>query len=84
VTYKSDLKDWILEAIDASGGRATLVEIAKHIWHNHEDELRQYGDAFYKWQYDMRWAAQYLRDEGILASAAQTERGIWERKKLVA
>lgn len=77
---KEDLRNWIVQAIDAHGGRANLIEVAKHIWENHEAELKTYGDGFYTWQYDMRWAAQDLRNKGVLANAKSTQRGIWERK----
>ena len=61
------LKKWVLEAVKSNGGEATLTQVAKHLWDNHEDELRSLGSGFYSWQYDMRWAAQYLRDEGVFA-----------------
>jgi hypothetical protein len=82
--YKDDLKVWVLEAVDAHQGEATLIQVAKHIWDNHEDHLRSYGEGFYTWQYDMRWAAQYLRDEGILSQADDTPRGVWRRQRAVA
>lgn len=43
-----------------------MIDVAKHIWANHEDELKRSGDLFYSWQYDMRWAAQNLRGAGQL------------------
>lgn len=60
------LKRWVLEAVDAHGGKASVVEVAKHIWSHHKSELEAAGDFFYTWQYEMRWAAQRLRDEGKL------------------
>ena len=75
MTEKDDLKDWVFSAIQAHGGEATLVEVAKHIWENHEEELRASGDLFYTWQYDMRWATQYLRDTGKLRPANVCQRG---------
>jgi len=77
MSYKDDLKDWVLSAVKENGGEATLVEVAKHIWANHKDDLQRHGDAFYVWQYDMRWAAQYLRDEGLFVAADQAPRGVW-------
>jgi hypothetical protein len=38
--------------------------IAKWIWEHHEAELRDSGDLFYTWQYDMRWAGTRLSNEG--------------------
>lgn len=75
---KADLKPWVREAVVARGGSATLIEVARHIWQVHEAELRMSGDLFYTWQYDMRWAAQALRDEGVLKSMGGDRRGRWE------
>jgi hypothetical protein len=81
MAYKDDLKDWVLHAIKENGGEATLVQVAKHIWNNHKEDLQRYGDAFFVWQYDMRWAAQYLRNEGFLVGADQAPRGIWRYRE---
>ena len=63
---RSDLKPWVLDALQASGGSATVTEIAKHIWNNHQHELHNSGDFFYTWQYGMRWAGKSLSDEGMI------------------
>jgi hypothetical protein len=75
---RNDLKQLVLDAITASGGSASIVDVAKHIWQDHEAELKASDDLFYTWQYDMRWAATRLRDEGKLANADRSPRGIWE------
>jgi hypothetical protein len=69
VATKYDLETWLLEAIRDLGER---------IWRDHEDELRRSGDLFYTWQYDIRWAAQRLRDQRVLLPNSETERGIWQ------
>ena len=71
------LGDWIVEALTAHGGSADIVQICKHIWEHHEAELRQSGDGFYTWQYDMRWNGQKLRDEEILQPKKKGDRGPW-------
>ncbi|WP_431802953.1 hypothetical protein [Microbacterium sp. bgisy203] len=38
--------------------------MSKVVWRRHEQDLRAAEDLFYTWQYDIRWAAQKLRDEG--------------------
>jgi len=53
------------------GGTGKIVQIAKHIWDNHERDLRGAGDLFYTWQYDMRWAAQELQDEGKISKGGK-------------
>lgn len=63
MSRREDLKSWVLEAIIAHRGEASVLEVAKHIWMNHRDDLQASGDMFYTWQYDMRWAAQTLRRE---------------------
>ena len=65
---KDDLKSWVLDAIREAGGASSPIDVAKHIWKHHEQDLRASGDLFYKWQYDMRWAATSLRKEGKLGS----------------
>ena len=65
---KTELKQWVVDAIEARGGESTLLDVAKYIWENHEQDLRASGDLFYKWQYDMRWAATSLRREGKMTS----------------
>ena len=63
---REDLADWVCQALHGLNGQATLVNVARHIWEHHEDELRRSGDLFYTWQYEMRWAGQRLRDQGRL------------------
>lgn len=63
---RDDLKEWVTDALKALGP-STVPTIAKHIWDNHESELRTSGDLFYTWQYAMRWAGQILQNEGKLS-----------------
>jgi len=57
---------FVINAIKFHGGEATIIEIAKHIWQNHEHDLRASGDLFFTWQYDFRWAISTLRKTGII------------------
>jgi hypothetical protein len=52
VATREALKGWVIQAVKANGGRAGVVEIARHIWDHHEAELRSSGDLFFTWQYD--------------------------------
>lgn len=45
---------------------------------HHEQELRDAGDLFFSWQYDLRWAAQALRNEGELKAKDGKRSGGWE------
>jgi hypothetical protein len=74
---QGQLLPWVVDALKANGGRAKLVKVAKHIWDNHETELRSSGDIFYTWQYDMRWAAMRLRKLRQMQQASPSERSIW-------
>ncbi|WP_275368406.1 hypothetical protein, partial [Xenorhabdus bovienii] len=47
-------------------GSAWPREVSKYVWDNYESELKDSGDILYTWQYDIRWAAQQLRYDGIL------------------
>ncbi|MCS6177150.1 hypothetical protein [Shewanella baltica] len=75
---KEDLPDWFLTALIANGGSSRLIDVAKYIWLHHEVELRGSGDLFFKWQYDMRWAATQLRRTGKIKAADLSPSGIWE------
>ena len=75
---KEDLKDWVVDVIDARGGRACLIDVARAIWQRYEPDLRESGDLFFTWQYDMRWAATALRHEGRPKAADATPPGVWE------
>ena len=75
---KHDLQDWTHAALKKLGGRARLVEVARVIWEDHEPELRESGQMFFTWQYDMRWAANRLRRHGIMRQADQSPLGVWE------
>lgn len=75
MAHRDDLKQWVLEALQALGP-STVPQIAKHIWENHESDLRRSGDLFYTWQYAMRWAGQLLQQEGKLTKNGHGRRWI--------
>jgi hypothetical protein len=75
---RDTLKTWVVEALRARGGASNVVGVAKHIWDHHERELRESGELFYTWQYDMRWAAKKLRDEGRMRSVESSRTLSWE------
>jgi hypothetical protein len=49
MTTKEDLQQWLIDALEAYRGSATIPRICEHIWDNHEAELRAAGDLFYTW-----------------------------------
>jgi hypothetical protein len=77
VAEKADLRDWVVDALDELGGQGSVVDVCEVVWRRHEPDLRRSGDLFYTWQYDIRWAAQNLRDAGLLASMKDSRRGPW-------
>ena len=70
--------EWTLEALRDFGGRGRIVDVSRHIWNHHEEELREAGDLFFTWQYDLRWAAWTLRQRGLMKPAGVSEQGLWE------
>jgi hypothetical protein len=74
---RADLEEWVCEALNHHGGEASVLDVSKYIWAEHEHELRNSGSLFYHWQYDLRWAAKKLRDQGKLTAADVTPRGVW-------
>lgn len=75
---REELQTWVIDALRFHGGVGTVVQVAKHIWQNHETELRNSGDLFYTWQYDMRWACTRLRERKIVQPAEISEKGQWK------
>ena len=75
---REDLDTWVIEALRANNGSASIVEVCTFVWENHQDELRRSGDLFFTWQYDIRWAANRLRKDSIMRRADLSPRGIWE------
>ncbi|HEV7572477.1 MAG TPA: hypothetical protein VGQ21_13340 [Thermoanaerobaculia bacterium] len=75
------LKDWVIDALNEQGGGARVVDVCKQIWKSRAGDLRAAGDLFYTWQYEVRWAAQMLRDEGRLERASPKRRGWWEVRR---
>lgn len=74
---RSVLREWVIEALRELGGDGKVLEVSEVIWRRHEAELRESGSLFYTWQYDLRWAAQVLRDEGVLRKANGRRDGTW-------
>lgn len=60
------MKPWIIEALKEMNGKGWPKDVAKYVWQNYENVLKNSGDSLYTWQYDLRWAAQSLRKDGIL------------------
>lgn len=74
---KRDLESWIVEALRDAHAELSVVDVARYIWEHHEAELRESGELFYRWQYDLRWAAQNLRNDGVLAPKDGRRTGGW-------
>lgn len=75
---RDDLEAWLVDAFRALGGRGRIVDLCKHIWENHEEELRNSGELFYTWQYDVRWAANRLRRKKVMKAQEVSPKGLWE------
>ncbi|WP_210416820.1 hypothetical protein [Microcella pacifica] len=75
---RNEFRAFVVEALRALGGSATVLEVTKQVWQVHEADLRHSGDLFYTWQYDIRWAAQYLRNNGYLKTVDRDRNHPWE------
>ncbi len=74
---RADLPDMVASALKDLGGTANVARVAERIWTKYEQELREAGDLFFTWQYEMRWAAQRLRDAGRLEHIRENGRSAW-------
>jgi len=70
----------VYEALEYYNGKSSIIDIAKYIHNNYENLLKISGDIYYTWQYDYRWAATQLRNEGKIKRSNECDRGIWEIK----
>ena len=73
-----DLPNIVEKALRNLGGNAPIAAVAREIWAQHEQDLRSSGDILYTWQYDMRWAAQKLRDAHKLTYSLTKGRRVWQ------
>lgn len=74
---RNDLKVWVVEALRQLGGAGSIIHVCQRVWRMHESELRASGDLFFTWQYDIRWAAQYLRNVGLLVAVDNSRTKDW-------
>ena len=68
------LRLWVVEALEALHGKAYILDISKQVWEKHADELRDRGDLFFTWQYDLRWAGKKLREQGVINTVKEENR----------
>lgn len=75
--YRERLQLWVREALGRLGGEGSVNDVAREIWLKHENDLKECGQHFYSWQYDMRWAAQRLREVNQLGLRKEGSKSIW-------
>lgn len=78
---RETMKKWIIEALEQHGGAASILQVCIYIWDHYEATLRDSGNLFYTWQYDLRWAKQGLREAGIIKPASESPWGHWVLSK---
>lgn len=78
---KEYMIDWLIEALESLDGEGSVVQVCKIVWERHEQDLKQSGNVFYTWQYDIRWAATILRHEGKIKPADLSPKGVWKLNK---
>ncbi len=72
------MKLWVIEALKYLGGSGWPKDVSKYIWDKYEQELKASGSMLYTWQYDLRWAAQQLRNEKKLKPVHKRRDLPWE------
>jgi hypothetical protein len=72
------MANWVQEGLRELGGKATILDVCKKVWEKHAEEIRNSGDMFYKWQYEIRWSGDILRKKGVLRPADESADGVWE------
>jgi hypothetical protein len=77
MSTRDELQPWVVDALRANGGQATITEVARYVWQHHERDLKSSDDLLYKWQYELRWAAGQLRRAGRMKAADASAKGIW-------
>lgn len=70
---RDDLQDYVIEALRELGGRGSVLDVSRIVWHRHQQELEASEALLYTWQYDLRWAATKLRKQGRLVENARGE-----------
>jgi len=65
----------VLEALEANGGSATIVQVGRHIWDRYRTQLEASGDFFFVWQYELRWAGDSLVRQNKIKKGPPA--GVW-------
>lgn len=74
---RSDLPNLLYNLISSLGGSAKVIDIFKAFWIAYQTDLKNSGNLFYTWNYDIRWAATELRKSGRMKPASETPKGTW-------
>ena len=83
MTDRRVLREWLIEALRELGGAGSVLRVSKVVWERHEADLRLAGDLLFTWQYDLRWAANALRTEGVLDKVHGARNRPWTLKRSV-
>lgn len=75
---REDMQSWIIACLKSRGGSGWPREVSKYVWENYKSEIQASENLLYTWQYDIRWAAQKLRNSGILKSVNGRKDLPWE------
>jgi hypothetical protein len=72
------MTEWVIEALEKLGGKGKILAISKLVGEQHQADIRAVPELVHEWQYELRWAGDILRKNGILKPARKTSRGVWE------
>jgi len=73
---RKDLRNWLIQALKANNGSASVIKVCRYVWENYE--LRRSGELFFTGSYDIRWVATHLRKEDVMRAVELSPKGIWE------
>ena len=74
---RTNLINWIIEALKDLNGSAQIRKVLAHIWEHHDREIIDSGNFHFTWQEDVYWAATQLRSKGLLKKARETSKNVW-------
>jgi hypothetical protein len=75
------MTEWVIEALQKLDGKGTISAISELVWEEHKADIRAGRELLHEWQYELRWAGDILRKNGMLKPASKTPRGVWSLSK---
>lgn len=74
---RDDLPDLLYNVLDELGGEATAVEAVACFWTRYDEELRESGNLYYTWEFDLEKAVKDLRRDHRMMEAFYSPEDVW-------